>query len=592
MRRRKLMIGLGALTAGGSAAFGTEAFTSVEAQRNVDVYVAGDASAFVALTETDSDGTSEYVSSESDGTLQVNIDDENADVGGSGVNDDAITVFSNLFKILNQGSQTVSVYVEEESEAVTFQSGGNSIEKAEDAVELDVGEEIVVGIEVDTLNNDVDPGGEDGTDTLIDTATVYAEAESNGPSGPNPAEFDLLLDTALSGELAEDEFTSVSAALSAATEGDTIGVNPGTYRPGSTQTIGTKGVSLVGPNAGTHGEDASRADEATFKSTVEIAADDVTIDGVTFSGTEGNAIDMKRPVSGVTIQNSRVLDVVETGFSDSGGEDVAADGINAQLSGADIGQPGDTMANLAIRDNLIANFDISGSGDNDDEVTATGIRLNQKSKNVQDPVISGNVIRDLEASNGNDAGTIEVRGITINAGSSGSGTPVDGLTIDSNEIKDLISAPTGSSTGIAIFEDFNFSPREGPTNFEITANEFDGIQRSTIGNTASEVSGSIFIGGYEDLGEDHRVENNNIQRGQVARFGESQSGFSPGEADALNVENNYWGASDGPSGNNGVGGSGLPANTVGLAGQVDQDLVAAADGGHRTSEVPFAGPDV
>jgi hypothetical protein len=587
------MIGLGALTAGGSAAFGTEAFTSVEAQRNVDVYVAGDASAFVALTETDSDGTSEYVSSESDGTLQVNIDDENADVGGSGVNDDAITVFSNLFKILNQGSQTVSVYVEEESEAVTFQSGGNSIEKAEDAVELDVGEEIVVGIEVDTLNNDVDPGGEDGTDTLIDTATVYAEAESNGPSGPNPAEFDLLLDTALSGELAEDEFTSVSAALSAATEGDTIGVNPGTYQPGSTQTIDTKGVSLVGPNAGTHGG-ASRAEEATFEKTVEIAADDVTIDGVTFSGTEGNAINMKRPVSGVTIQNSRVLDVVETGFSDSGGEDVAADGINAQLSGDDIGQPGDTMANLAIRDNLIANFDISGSGDNDDEVTATGIRLNQKDKNVQDPVISGNVIRDLEASNGNDAGTIEVRGITINAGSSGSGTPVDGLTIDSNEIKDLLSAPKGSSTGIAIFEDFGSDPREGPTNFEITANEFGLIQRSTIGNTASEVSGSIFIGGYDDLGEDHRVENNNIRRGQVARFGESQDGFSPGEADALNVENNYWGASDGPGGNDGVGGGGAEANTVAKTppSKLDNDLVAAADGGHRTSEVPFAGPDV
>lgn len=250
------------------------------------------------------------------------------------------------------------------------------------------------------------------------------------------------------------------------------------------------------------------------------------------------------------------------------------------------------MANLAIRDNLIANFDISGTGNSDDEVTATGIRLNQKDKNVQDPVISGNVIRDLQASNNNDAGTIEVRGITIDAGSSGSGTPVDGLTIDSNEIKDLLSAPAGSSTGIGIFEDGGSDPRKGPTNFEITANEFDSIQRSTIGNSASEVSGSIFIGGYEDLGEDHRVENNNIRRGQVARFGADQGGFTPGEADALNVENNYWGASDGPGGNDGVGGSGLPANTVGTSGQVDQDLVAAADGGHRTSEVPFAGPDV
>ena len=90
MRRRKLLISIGALGAGGTAAFGTEAFTSVEAERNVDVEIAGDQSAFVAIQPLESDNAEEYVNTESDQTVELNLDGDNTGPG-EGVNQDAIT---------------------------------------------------------------------------------------------------------------------------------------------------------------------------------------------------------------------------------------------------------------------------------------------------------------------------------------------------------------------------------------------------------------------------------------------------------------------------------------------------------------------
>src|SRR6056297_3620319 len=100
MERRKLLISIGALGAGGAAAFGTEAFTSIEAERNVDVSVAGDSSAYLAFEALDSSNGNDYVTTESDDTLSITLDGDGS-AGGSGVNQDAITQIEDLFKIVN-----------------------------------------------------------------------------------------------------------------------------------------------------------------------------------------------------------------------------------------------------------------------------------------------------------------------------------------------------------------------------------------------------------------------------------------------------------------------------------------------------------
>ena len=83
---------------------GSGAFSSVEADRSVSVSVENDADAFLALQPSDNVNADEYVE-ETDGTLEIGIDDSGN--GGSGVNFNAKTTFDGLFKMTNQGTQTV-----------------------------------------------------------------------------------------------------------------------------------------------------------------------------------------------------------------------------------------------------------------------------------------------------------------------------------------------------------------------------------------------------------------------------------------------------------------------------------------------------
>jgi hypothetical protein len=235
MRRRKLLIGIGATAAGGSAAFGTEAFTSVQAERNVDVAVAGDQSSFIAIQPLDSANAGKYVNRESDNTVELELDGDNSG-SGEGVTQDAITQLEDLFRVVNQGSQPTFVYFNDNSDAVTFRvtrssstetngSSGQSLEGSSNSVELDVGEQVVVGLTVDTLNNDVDG-------TLLDSVTLRAESEgsSNAPTN-SIVQPQYVVDSDAFGDSDNDAdsneeniFPSISDAVSEAESGAVIGV--------------------------------------------------------------------------------------------------------------------------------------------------------------------------------------------------------------------------------------------------------------------------------------------------------------------------------------------------------------------------------
>ena len=110
MRRRKMLAALGSVAAGGATAVGTGAFTSVSADRDVSVAVAGDADAFLALTP--SDGPNGAYASLDDGELVVRLDGSDDTPAGAGVNDDAVTRLTDVFRIENRGTQEVFVHVE------------------------------------------------------------------------------------------------------------------------------------------------------------------------------------------------------------------------------------------------------------------------------------------------------------------------------------------------------------------------------------------------------------------------------------------------------------------------------------------------
>lgn len=161
--RRSVLIGLGALTVGGGAVFGTGAFSSVEADRTATISVADDSSALLAL----SGATSSELINETDGTL--GIDQDNINLDGTTTVNEAITITNN---------------------------GANEVELSIDVTEgTDVSNsdaEDILGIEYNpsaSTDQANDSGGSelsDGTDIVSTSAFIE--------SG-NEVTFDLVLDT-------------------------------------------------------------------------------------------------------------------------------------------------------------------------------------------------------------------------------------------------------------------------------------------------------------------------------------------------------------------------------------------------------------
>ena len=93
---------MGSLAAGGAATIGTGAFASVRAERNINVAVAGDNEAYLAL-----DASVSNYAEETGNTLELQFDGSNSGQNGQGLNANADTAFQNVMRIENQGTETI-----------------------------------------------------------------------------------------------------------------------------------------------------------------------------------------------------------------------------------------------------------------------------------------------------------------------------------------------------------------------------------------------------------------------------------------------------------------------------------------------------
>ncbi|TKX44624.1 hypothetical protein [Halorubrum sp. ARQ200] len=181
LNRRKMLIGLGGVSASSGALMGTGAFTSVEAERTLSVETAGDASALLGLESTDKPN-GEYTELTSEGTVEVTLDT---------VNKHAVTTVRDVFRVTNKGSQPAFVYIKDDSEKVQFSGfsrkgspstglvkdspistlpGPRVIEGPENALRVPVGLSFRVDVEVDTT-------GSTTSQTLLETVTIVAQAD-------------------------------------------------------------------------------------------------------------------------------------------------------------------------------------------------------------------------------------------------------------------------------------------------------------------------------------------------------------------------------------------------------------------------------
>lgn len=162
INRRNVLIGLGAAGVTGGIAFGTGAFTSVDADRDLEVQVTTDnpdddplISIFGRFVEYD-DGIAEFVIE--DGTL------DNA----QGLNPDAVTTFEDVLRLrIEDGSKgPYDVTFDDAdnlvSEGLHFSpndaTAGDPADNSGYPVEIEavgVGEEVVLDIEIDSDEGDV-----------------------------------------------------------------------------------------------------------------------------------------------------------------------------------------------------------------------------------------------------------------------------------------------------------------------------------------------------------------------------------------------------------------------------------------------------
>ncbi|MEF8915687.1 hypothetical protein [Natronomonas sp.] len=128
MQRRKFVVGLGSLAAGGAAVMGTGAFSNFQGSRDAAFSIAADNNAFVGLSAPNSLENGEHAGVGSNNELSIYFN-SNSQVGGNGLNPDGETWFDEVFQVTNQGTQPVDLMVDDDalaqSENIVFYVNGS-----------------------------------------------------------------------------------------------------------------------------------------------------------------------------------------------------------------------------------------------------------------------------------------------------------------------------------------------------------------------------------------------------------------------------------------------------------------------------------
>ena len=189
MNRRKFTVGLGSLATAGAAAIGTGAFTSVEANRSIEVDVADDANAFFSL-----EGDGEYVSKNGD-TIVIDLGGPRTSGGGDGFNDNAKTEVEEVVTIRNQGTQPAEVGFgnPEQEEVLYFPAQGDFnparvtltiADGSESAAKLGPGDETSIDATVNTRDDlGINPSGGQQKSVTLTADAGEADDGSSGVSG-------------------------------------------------------------------------------------------------------------------------------------------------------------------------------------------------------------------------------------------------------------------------------------------------------------------------------------------------------------------------------------------------------------------------
>jgi hypothetical protein len=185
MKRRKLIVGAGAIATGGAAALGTGAFSSVEADRQMSVELNDDTEAYLVAQPLDQDGNlveegpepnaqdTPYAVINEEGRLVLTFDS---------LNPDAETVVNEVFHVANEGTQEIGVFFEKEGSntgAVEFYANNGELNIDDERLDVSEGGAIRIGVG-ESFNIDVefDTHGISSEDSIMDTLVINGDAEA------------------------------------------------------------------------------------------------------------------------------------------------------------------------------------------------------------------------------------------------------------------------------------------------------------------------------------------------------------------------------------------------------------------------------
>lgn len=382
MNRRQLLVGLGATAAGGGAAIGTGAFTSVSADRDVSVAVANENNAYLGIEPSPpSSPNSTFATQDASTSNQIGLNFDDSGNSGSGVGLSSTYNFDDVFRITNQGTQTIYVWANFSGgdlgdDDIWFYPDSNDDRRLNDGtnsvVTVPTGETINMGVHVDTN------ALESASDQTL-TATLTADIEVPGSSSPaDGSGEDAAVVTQNPGA---EEYSSVQSAIDNV-DGTTIFVEPGTYS--EDVVVDTADLTLrstQGPGSTT----LSGSIEVDSAASADSPVTDVTIEGFRIEPSGDPAIEAETGGSGTT----------QDGLTLRNNELVAQD----SEVGAFLGQ----IANATIEGNLFT----TASGATPIELLFVGgersYGADRPSENVtvRNNVFEGSVERPEQQSGGN-----------------------------------------------------------------------------------------------------------------------------------------------------------------------------------------------
>ena len=281
MNRRKYLAALGVLGSGTAAAMGTGAFTSTSASRDVSVSVADDTNGYLGLSASPNEnGEFASVDTSSGGDGEIALDFGASDGGGSGVGLNSTYNFDDVFRIENQGTQTIYVWAnfsgeDLDDDDIWFYPGSDSDRELNDGsnsvVTLTTGQQVNVGVHIDT--SFLSSTGDQGL-----TATLTADVDVPGDPGSQPSD-PVGEDVAVVSKDADTgEFDSIQGAINAV-DGTTVLVESGRYE--ESVAIDVDGLTLEAADG------ASPTVTQDSGTVVDVNADGVTADGLTVEAGNG-----------------------------------------------------------------------------------------------------------------------------------------------------------------------------------------------------------------------------------------------------------------------------------------------------------------